>query len=148
MVVELYYRLDYDPRLSRLTIRMPNPLHDLFCAEVVSKFLNQLTELQTSDEAFGGFAANIKHLSTSRIRLPDDTNNREQTYSERCPDASFKHKHAKYSSVIIEVCYSQIVRAAADLADDYILDTNATGNAVIAVNIEYRGGKEKANIQY
>ncbi|KAJ5507054.1 hypothetical protein N7527_009197 [Penicillium freii] len=140
--VEDKIRLDYDPRRSRLTIRMPSPLHDLFCAEVVSKILNQLTELQKSDEAFGDFARKIKHLSTSRIRLPNDTNNREQTYSERCPDASFIHEHAKYPGVIIEVCYSQKVRAAADLADDYILDTNASVNAVIALNIEYRGSKK------
>lgn len=121
---------------------MPSPLHDFFCAEVVSRILNQLTELQKSDEAFGDFARKIKHLSTSRIRLPDDTNDGEQTYSERCPDASFIHERAKYPGVIIEVCYSQKVRAAAHLADDYILDTNASVNAVIALNIEYRGSKK------
>lgn len=142
MFVELYYRLDYDPRRSRLTIRMPSPLHDLFCAEVVSKILNRLTELQKSDEAFGDFARKTKHLSTSRIRLPNDINDTEQTYSERCPDASFIHEYAKYPGVIIEVCYSQKVRAAADLADDYILDTNTSVNAVIALNIEYRGSKK------
>lgn len=142
MFVKLYYRLDYDPRRSRLTIRMPSPLHDLFCAEVVSKIWNQLAELQKSDEAFGDFARKIKHLSTSRIRLPNDTNNREQTYSERCPDASFIHEYAKYPGVIIEVCYSQKIRAAADLVDNYILDTNASVNAVIALNIEYRGSKK------
>ena len=141
MFVELYYRLDYDPRRSRLTIRMPSPLYDLFCADVVSKILNQLTELQKSDEAFGDFARKIKHLSISRIRLPNDTNNRKQTYSERFPDTSFIHEYAKYPGVIIEVCYSQKARATADLADDYILDTNASMNAVIALNIEYRGSK-------
>jgi hypothetical protein len=58
--------------------------------------------------------------------------------SERSPDASFKHEQAKYPGVIIEVCYSQKVRAAADLADDYILDTNGNVKTVIALNIEYR----------
>lgn len=142
MFVKLYYRLDYDPRRSRLTIRMPSPLHDLFCTEVVSKIWNQLAELQKSDKAFGDFARQIKHLSTSRIQLPNDTDNREQTYSERCPDTSFIHEYAKYPGVIIEVCYSQKIRATADLADDYILDTNASVNAVIALNIEYRGSKK------
>ncbi|KAJ5943794.1 hypothetical protein N7516_003962 [Penicillium verrucosum] len=147
--VEDKIRLDYDPRRSRLTIRMPSPLHDLFCAEVVSKILNQLTELRKSDEAFGDFARKIKHLSISRIRLPNNTNNnntnsRELTYSERCPDASFIHEHAKYPGVIIEVCYAEKVRAAADLAEDYILDTNASVNAVIALNIEYKGSKKAA----
>ncbi|KAJ5227780.1 hypothetical protein N7489_008488 [Penicillium chrysogenum] len=77
-----------------------------------------------------------------RIRLPNDANNREQTYSQRCPDASFMHEDAKYPGVILEVCYSTKIRAAADLADDYILDINGSVNAVIALNIEYRGSKE------
>ncbi|KAJ6167283.1 hypothetical protein N7497_000126, partial [Penicillium chrysogenum] len=128
MVIELYYRLDYDPRRSRLTIRMPSPLHDIFFCK--------------SDEAFGDFARKIEHISTSRIRLPNDANNREQTYSQRCPDASFMHEDAKYPGVILEVCYSTKIRAAADLADDYILDINGSVNAVIALNIEYRGSKE------
>ncbi|KAJ5551683.1 hypothetical protein N7535_000373 [Penicillium sp. DV-2018c] len=140
--VEDKIRLDYDHRQSRLTIRMPSPLHDLFCDKVVSKIVNQLTELQKSDEALGDFARKIIHRSTSRIRLPNDTNNGGRTYSERCPDASFIHEDAKYPGVIIEVCYSQKVRAAADLADDYILDTNANVNAVIALNIEYKGSKK------
>ncbi|KAJ5456226.1 hypothetical protein N7530_011500 [Penicillium desertorum] len=127
--VEDKVRPDYNSRRSRLTIRMPNPLYNLFCAGI-------------SDEAFGDFARKIKHLSISRIRLPNDTNNREQTYSERCLDALFIHEHAKYPGVIIEVCYSQKVRAAADLADEYILDTNASVNAVIALNIEYKGSKK------
>ena len=74
MFVKLYYRLDYDPRRSRLTIRNPSPLHEIFCAEVVSKIMNRLTELQKSDEAFGDFARKIQYLSTSNIRLPNDTN--------------------------------------------------------------------------
>lgn len=123
---------------------MPSPLYDLFCAEVVSKILNQLTELRKSDEAFGDFTRKIKHLSISRIRLPNNTNSREQTYSERCPDTSFIHEHAKYPGVIIEVYYAEKVRAAADLAEDYILDTNASVNAMIALNIEYKGSKKAA----
>ncbi|KAJ5865536.1 hypothetical protein N7534_000089 [Penicillium rubens] len=52
------------------------------------------------------------------------------------------HEDAKYPGVILEVCYSTKIRAAADLADDYILDINGSVNAVIALNIEYRGSKE------
>ncbi|CAG7924591.1 unnamed protein product [Penicillium olsonii] len=140
--VEDKIRLDYDPRRSRLTIRMPSPLHDRFCAKVVSKILNRLTELQKSDEAFGDFARKIEHSSTSRIWLPNDTNDTQQTYSQRCPDASFIHEYAKYPRIIIEVCYPPKIRAAAGLAEDYILDTNASVNAVIALNIEYRGSKK------
>jgi hypothetical protein len=142
MVIKLYYRLDYDPRRSRLTIRMPSPLYDIFYTKVVSTISSQLTELQKSDKAFGDFARKIEHISTSRIRLPNNANNREQTYSQQCPDTSFMHEDAKYPGVILEVCYSTKIRATTDLADNYILDTNGSVNAIIALNIEYRGSKE------
>ncbi|EKV12619.1 hypothetical protein PDIG_42200 [Penicillium digitatum PHI26] len=77
-----------------------------------------------------------------KVRLDYDPFRGEQTRSERNPDASFKHEKAKYPGVIIEVCYSQKFRAAADLADDYILDTNGNVKLVIALNIEYRGSKK------
>lgn len=52
------------------------------------------------------------------------------------------HEDAKYPGVILEVCYSTKIRATTDLADNYILDTNGSVNAIIALNIEYRGSKE------
>lgn len=140
--VELYSRLDYDPYRSLVTIRMPAPLHDIFCARVVSEILAQLGKFQQSDKPFADFARKVDHKSTTRIWLPNNTKNGERTRSERSPDASFKHEQAKYPGVIIEVCYTQKVRAAADLADDYILDTNGNVKAVIALNIEYRGSKK------
>jgi len=119
-LVQLYSRLDYDPFRSCVTIRMPTPLHDIFCARVVSEILTQLGRFQNSDKPFADFARKVDHRSTTRIWLPNDTKSGEQTRSERSPDASFKHEQAKYPGVIIEVCYSQKFRAAADLADDYI----------------------------
>lgn len=121
---------------------MPTPLHDIFCARVVSEISTQLGRFQKSDKPFADFARKIDHRSTTRIWLPNDTKSGEQTRSERNPDASFKHEKAKYPGVIIEVCYSQKFRAAADLADDYILDTNGNVKLVIALNIEYRGSKK------
>ena len=125
-----------------MTIRRPTPLHDIFCARVVSEISAQLGKFQKSDKPFTDFTRRVNHVSTTRIWLPNDTTNGEQTRSERNPDASFKHEQAKYPGVIIEVCYTQKSRAAADLAEDYILDTNGNVKAVIAFNIEYRGSKK------
>ncbi|KAJ5572138.1 hypothetical protein N7535_005798 [Penicillium sp. DV-2018c] len=120
---------------------MPTTLHDSFRANVVSEILTQLGRFQKSDKPFADFARKVGH-EDYRIWLPIGTENGEQTRSERHPDASFKHKQAKYPGVIIEVCYSQKIRAAADLADDYILNTNGSVKAVIALNVEYRGSKK------
>ncbi|CAG7941014.1 unnamed protein product [Penicillium olsonii] len=140
--VEDKVRLDYDPYRSLITIRIPTPLHDIFCARLVSEVSAQLGKFQKSNKPFADFARKVDHKSTTRIWLPNETTNGEQTRSERSPDASFKHEQAKYPGVIIEVCYTQKARAAADLADDYILDTNGNVKAVIALNIEYRGSKK------
>lgn len=121
---------------------MPTPLHDIFCARVVSEIPAQLRKFQKSDHLFADFAKKIYHRSTTRIWLPNDTQNKEQTRSERSPDALFKHEQAKYPGIIIEVCDSQKVRAAADLADDYILDTNGNVKVAITLNVEYRNSKK------
>ncbi|CAG7922061.1 unnamed protein product [Penicillium olsonii] len=140
--VEDKVRLDYDPYRSYMTIRLPTSLHDIFRVKVVSEILTQLSNFQSSDKAFADFARKVDHRSTTRIRLPDDTRAGEQPRSERNPDASFKHDDAKYPGVIIEVCCSGKARAAADLAEDYILDTNGSVTTVIALNIEHECSKQ------
>jgi hypothetical protein len=124
---------------------MPAPLHDIFCAKVISEILAQLGKFQKSDQPFAEFAKKVDHNSTSRISLPNDSTYRLRTRSERSPDASFKHEQAKYPGVVIEVCGTEKVGIAADLADDYILHTNGNIKVVIALNIEYEGS-EKATL--
>ncbi|CAG7955927.1 unnamed protein product [Penicillium olsonii] len=121
---------------------MPTPLHDIFRVKVVSEILTQLSNFQNSHKPFADFARKVDHRSTARIRLPDDTRAGEKPRSERNPDASFKHDDAKYPGVIIEVCCSGKARAAADLAEDYILDTNGSVTTVIALNIEHEYSKQ------
>ncbi|KAJ5801685.1 uncharacterized protein N7518_003753 [Penicillium psychrosexuale] len=119
--VEDKVRLDYDPYQSLVTIRMPTPLHDIFCAN-----------FQNSDKPFAAFAKKIGHKSTSRIWLPSDIENAKRPYYKRNLDA-------QYPGIIMEVCYTNKARAAADLADDYILDTYGNVRVVITLTIEYRG---------
>lgn len=121
---------------------MPTPLHDIFCAKVISEISDQLRKLQKSDQPFAEFAKKVDHNSTTRIVLPNDSTYRLRTRSERSPDASFKHEQAKYPGVVIEVCGTEKVGIAADLADDYILDTDGNVKVVVALNIEYRGSKK------
>lgn len=56
------------------------------------------------------------------------------------PDASFIHDDAQYPGVIIEVAYSQKKNRLGRLAENYILDSDASVRVVIGLDIEY--GKE------
>lgn len=42
----------------------------------------------------------------------------------------------------MEVCYSQKRRRVSHLADEYILNTEGSVNAVIALDIDYKGSKK------
>ncbi|KAH8431861.1 uncharacterized protein LDX57_009512 [Aspergillus melleus] len=128
--VEDKVRYDYDPCRSSLIIRMPSVLHDVFCAKIVEEILRQLKQLENGDEDCASFAKEVQHLATSRIMIPDETRDGKQVYSKREPDASFKHRLARFPGVII--------------ADEYILNTDGSVNAVVALDIDYKGSQKAA----
>ncbi|KAJ5491961.1 hypothetical protein N7453_010058 [Penicillium expansum] len=134
-------RYDYDPCRSCLTIRMPSPLHDVFCAKIVEEISQQLKQFQQSEGPSAAFANEVEHLATSRIMIPNEIKDGKQTFSKREPDTSFKHRRAHYPGVIIEVCYSQKSQRISHLADEYILNTDGSVNAVIALDVDYKGSK-------
>ncbi|EKV12111.1 hypothetical protein PDIG_46470 [Penicillium digitatum PHI26] len=137
--VEDKVRYDYDPCRDCLTIRMPSPVHDTFCARIVDEISRQLRQFQNNDGPLADFAKQVEHFATSRILIPEDTKDGKHTYSRREPDASFGHRQALYPGVIVEVCYSQKSRRISHLADEYILNTDGSVNAVVALDIDYEG---------
>lgn len=138
--VEDKVRFDYDPCRHSLAIRMPSPLHDTFCARLVDEISDQIKQFQ-HDDSIIDFVKDIKHFATSRILIPEDTPDGNQTYSRHEPDASFGHRQAHYPGVVIEVCYSQKSQCISHLADEYILNTDGSVNVVIAFDIDYKGSK-------
>ncbi|KAJ6033758.1 hypothetical protein N7444_011529 [Penicillium canescens] len=94
-----------------------------------------------NNEPLADFAKEVEHFATSRILIPEVTPDGAETYSRREPDASFGHRQAHYPGVIVEVCYSQKSRRVSHLADEYILNTDGSVNAVLAFDIDYKGSK-------
>lgn len=121
---------------------MPSALHDVFCAKVVEEISRQLKQLEQREGRHAEFVKEVQHLATSRIMIPTETREGEQTYSKREPDASFTHRLARFPGVIIEVCYSQKSRCVSHLADEYILNTDGSVNAVVALDIDYKRSKK------
>ncbi|OQD91922.1 hypothetical protein PENSOL_c047G09150 [Penicillium solitum] len=140
--VEEKIRYDYDIRRHRFIVRMPCPLHDVFSANVADGILQQIRQFQRHDSPTGEFARGLKHYATSRIFLPEETDDRKQVFTRREPDISFGHDGALYPGVILEVCYSQKSKSISYLADDYILNTDGSINMVIALDIDYRGSQK------
>ncbi|KAJ5844845.1 hypothetical protein N7534_008514 [Penicillium rubens] len=99
---KLCYSYVYDPCRSYLTIRMPSPLHDVFCAKIVEEISRQLNQFAQREKPYANFAKEVEHLATSRIMIPNETRDRKQIYSKRELDASFKHRRSRYPGVIIE----------------------------------------------
>ncbi|KAL4801675.1 hypothetical protein BDV18DRAFT_71757 [Aspergillus unguis] len=139
-------RYDYEPLKSRLAIRMPTPLHETFCAKVVLKIISQLELVEREGGNGADFAKNINYFASSRIDLPYDSYDDKTLYARREPDASFGHSKARYPGVIIEVCYSQKGRRIPAIADDYILNSDGSINAVIFLDIEYHGKEASFSI--
>lgn len=82
----------------------------------------------------------------SEIYFPVD-NAPPGTRSKYEPDASFWHKDARYPGVIIKVAYSQKRKRLARLAEDYLLDSNASVQVVVGLDIEYgKKGLRKATL--
>ncbi|KAH3169823.1 hypothetical protein KXW84_003764 [Aspergillus fumigatus] len=133
---------DYDPLRSRLAIRMPTPVHEIFCANVVHNIMKQLERFEQCNRPEARYAKEIQHFASSRLELPDQTDDGTTKYIRREPDASFGHRLARFPGVIIEVCYAQKARQINSLADDYILCSDGSVNVVICLDIEYRASRK------
>ncbi|KAF4768417.1 hypothetical protein HAV15_002990 [Penicillium sp. str.  len=124
--VEEKIRYDYDIRRHRF---------------IQTAYYNK-SDNSNDDSPTGEFARGLKHYATSRIFLPEESDDRKQVFTRREPDISFGHDGALYPGVILEVCYSQKSKSISYLADDYILNTDGSINMVIALDIDYRGSQK------
>jgi hypothetical protein len=92
------------------------------------------------------FAQKVRPARSTEIHFPVD-DAPHSTNSKHEPDASFWHDDAQYPGVIIEVAYSQKRKRLDRLAEDYLLDSDASVRVVVGLDIEYgKKGLRKATI--
>ncbi|KAE8353426.1 hypothetical protein BDV28DRAFT_157044 [Aspergillus coremiiformis] len=139
-------RYDYEPLKSRFTVRMPTPLHEILCAKAVEEITLQRESVVRQRGKAADFAKDITCFASSRIDLPYDSNDASTLYIRREPDASFGHLNARYPGVVIEICHSQKARRIPALAEDYILNSDGSVNAVVFFDIEYPGKEASFSI--
>jgi hypothetical protein len=129
----VYDRYDYNEDERKLVIRMPTETHERFIDKLEDDIRSQLKTIQNGSGKMAEFAQKVHPARSTHIRLGASTSSK----SKYEPDASFRHRDAQYPGVIVEVAYSQKKLCLGRLAENYILDSDASIRAVVCVNIEY-----------
>ncbi|KAI9770858.1 MAG: hypothetical protein M1839_003021 [Geoglossum umbratile] len=139
-------RYDYDARRCKLVVRMPTSVHELLIEGVEDAIRCELKTIRGGSDKAALFAQKVRMTRSTIIRFPVD-DAPSTTESKYEPDASFWHADALYPGVIIEVSYSQKRKCVGRLAEDYLLDSDASVRVVVGLDIEYGGkGSRKATL--
>ncbi|KAF2444025.1 hypothetical protein P171DRAFT_413724 [Karstenula rhodostoma CBS 690.94] len=129
-------RYDYDVESRRIAVRMPSAVHELFTARVEDAILSQLKLIREESGEAASFARKVHSARSTAIYFPID-GAPSGTTSKHEPDASFWHTDAKYPGVILEVACLQKRKKLSRLAENYLLDSNASVRVVVGLDIEY-----------
>ena len=106
----------------------------------------QLKTIRRGSDKAALFAQKVRLARSTEIYFPVD-NAPPTTKSKHEPDASFWHDDAQYPGVIIEVAYSQKRKRVGRLAEEYFLDSDASVQVVVSLDIEYgKKGSQKATL--
>lgn len=135
-------RYDYDPRSLQLVVRMPTAVHELFIDGVEDAIRSQLKDIRGGSGSAATFARSVQAARSTEIYFPVE-DLPTGTRSKHEPDASFWHSDAQYPGVIIEVAYSQNRKNLSRLAEDYLLDSDASVQVVVGLDIEYGSVKSR-----
>ncbi|CAG5188981.1 uncharacterized protein ALTATR162_LOCUS12076 [Alternaria atra] len=125
---------------------MPTGVHELFIDGVEDAIRSQLKAIRKGSDKAALFAQKVRPARSTEIYFPVDGASLTKK-SKHEPDASFWHTDARYPGVIIEVAYSQKKKRLSRLAEDYLLDSNASVQVVVGLDIEYgKKGSRKATM--
>jgi len=137
-------RYDYDGDKRRLIVRMPTGVHELFIDGVEDAIRSQLKTIRNGSGRKAQFAQKVRPARSTEIHFATSASSSKSKYE---PDASFWHDDAKYPGVIIEVAYSQKKTRLGRLAENYLLDSDASVRTVVGLDIEYgKKGSRKATL--
>jgi hypothetical protein len=125
---------------------MPTGIHEMFIAGVEQAIYSQLRQICDGSNGAAVFAQKVQPARSTEIYFPvDDAPPSKKSKHE--PDASFWHEDAYYPGVIIEVAYSRKRKKLGRLAEDYLLDSDASVQVVVGLDIEYGNkGSRKATL--
>lgn len=115
---------------------MPTCVHELFIEGVEDAIRSRLKTIRSGTGDAARFADQVRPARSTEIYFPAE-NGSPNTKSKYEPDTSFWHDDAQYPGVIIEVAYSQQKKRLDRLAENYLLDSDASVQVVVGLDIEY-----------
>src|SRR5579862_627336 len=125
---------------------MPTGVHELFIDSVEDAIRCQLKTIRGGSDEAALFAQKVRPARSTEIYFPVD-DAPPTIKSKHEPDASFWHDDAQYPGIIIEVAYSQKRKRVGRLAEEYLLDSDASVQVVVGLDIEYgKEGSRKATL--
>lgn len=125
---------------------MPTGVHELFIDGVEDAIRSQLKVIRNGSGPEARFARKVRPARSTEIEFPAEEapSGRKSRYE---PDASFWHDDAEYPGVVIEVAYSQKRKRLYRLAESYLLDSDASVQVVVGLDVEYgTRGSRKATL--
>ena len=125
---------------------MPTGVHELFIDSIEDAIRSQLKLIRNGLDRAALFAQKVRPARSTEVYFQVD-DAPPGTTSKHELDASFWHKDVRYPRVIIKVAYSQKRKRLGRLAEDYLLDSNASVQVVVGLDIEYgKKGSRKATL--
>jgi hypothetical protein len=121
---------------------MPTGIHEMLIHGVERTICAQLELIGNGSDRAALFAQKVRPAGSTEIYFPVD-DAPPGTKSKYEPDATFLHDGAEYPGVIIEVSYSHKRKRLSRLAEEYLLDSNASVQVVVGLDIEYGGKKSR-----
>ncbi|KAF2804388.1 uncharacterized protein BDZ99DRAFT_397834 [Mytilinidion resinicola] len=141
--VEDKIRYDYDGDKCTLVVCMPTEIHERFIDAVEDDIRSQLKAIRSGSDRKARFAQKVQPARSTEIRFAASASSSKSKYE---PDASFGHDDAQYPGVILEVAYSQKKTRLRRLAENYLLDSDASVRVVVGLDIEYGKDSRKATL--
>ena len=122
---------------------MPSAVHELFIDKVEDIIRTRMKAIRRGSDKKAQFASKVHPNRSTKISFDASASVSKSKYE---PDASFGHDYAQYPGVIIEVAYSQKKRRLGRLANNYIIDSDASVRVVVGLDIEYGKESRKATL--
>ncbi|KAJ4329603.1 hypothetical protein N0V87_010723 [Didymella glomerata] len=120
---------------------MPTATHELFIDKLEDEIRSQLKGIRGGSDKNARFAQKVQPARSTELRFSASASSSKSKYE---PDASFIHDDAEYPGVIIEVAYSQKKKRLGRLAENYLLDSDASVRVVVGLDIDYGNESRKA----
>jgi len=133
-------RWNYDEETPEMTIITPQNISEAYLAPLTLELWTQVKAICSESGKKADFARNVKSIRSTSINF-------KHSKSSFSPDASFWHRSAYYPGVIIEVALSKTkTRLLRQLAEKYILYSDANIRVVVGIKLPYHEGSRKATL--